>query len=131
MRDPRVLFLIAIVFAACAKEAGEPATGREIYVQRCAACHGLDGKGDGPLAAELRTPPTDLTTIARRHGRFDERAVAAAIDGRRVVAAHGPGEMPVWGAVFESELETEPHTARTGLLQTFAVVEYLRSIQER
>lgn len=124
-------WLLLGLAAGCAREAGEPATGRQIYVDRCASCHGLDGRGAGPIAAELRTPVPDLTTIAQREGRFDERAVAAAIDGRRRVAAHGPREMPVWGAVFESELETDPHTARTGLLQTFAVVEYLRSIQER
>jgi hypothetical protein len=90
----------------------------------------MDGKGEGPVAAALRAPPPDLTTIARRYGRFDERAVAAAIDGRRAVAAHGSREMPVWGAVFEAELEEEPYTSRTGLLQTFEIVEYLRSIQE-
>jgi hypothetical protein len=38
--------------------------------------------------------------------------------------------MPVWGAVFETELESEPRTARTGLLRTYELVAYLRSIQE-
>lgn len=117
--------------AACARELGPPSEGREVYLRHCASCHGVDGKGDGPVAAQLRTPPTDLTTIALRQGRFDDRAVAAAVDGRRSVAAHGPREMPVWGAVFEEELEREPNSARTGLLRTFELVEYLRSIQER
>ena len=117
--------------AACARELGPPPEGREVYLRHCASCHGVDGKGDGPVAAELRTPATDLTMIALRYGRFDERAVAAAIDGRRTVAAHGPREMPVWGAIFEEELEREPYSARTGLLRTFDLVEYLRSIQER
>jgi hypothetical protein len=90
----------------------------------------VDGKGNGPVAGSLRTPPSDLTTIALRQGGFDEQEVAAAIDGRRTVGAHGPREMPVWGAVFETELEREPQTARTGRLRTYELVAYLRTIQE-
>jgi mono/diheme cytochrome c family protein len=125
------LATLAFTYVSCAKEAGPPPQGEELYTRYCASCHGLDGKGDGPVAPELRTRPSDLTTISRRHGGFDMSEVAGAIDGRRAVAAHGPREMPVWGAIFETELETEPHTARTGLLRTFELVEYLRSIQER
>ena len=115
---------------ACARELGPTPEGHEVYLRYCASCHGVDGKGNGPVASSLRTPPSDLTTIDLRHGEFDEKVVAAAIDGRQEVAAHGPREMPVWGTAFETELESEPHTARTGLLRTFELVAYLRSIQE-
>lgn len=125
------LAVLAFACASCAKEAGPPHQGAEQYARYCASCHGASGTGDGPVASELRTPPSDLTTITRRHGDFDMSDVAAAIDGRRAVAAHGPREMPVWGAVFEAELDREPHTARTVLLRTFEIVEYLRSILER
>ncbi len=36
------------------------ARGREIYEQNCASCHGLAGRGDGPLAASLRPRPADF-----------------------------------------------------------------------
>jgi copper transport protein len=36
------------------------ARGREIYEQQCASCHGLTGRGDGPLAASLRPRPADF-----------------------------------------------------------------------
>jgi mono/diheme cytochrome c family protein len=36
--------------------------GRELFAQRCAGCHGADGRGRGPQAAGLRLAPTDLTT---------------------------------------------------------------------
>lgn len=35
--------------------------GGALYPQHCAACHGADGHGDGPLAAGLPVPPADLT----------------------------------------------------------------------
>ncbi|MFQ5898288.1 MAG: cytochrome c3 family protein [Candidatus Methylomirabilia bacterium] len=45
----------------------EPATeaelqgGREVYAKRCAACHGAEGKGDGPAGVALPIKPSDLT----------------------------------------------------------------------
>jgi mono/diheme cytochrome c family protein len=40
--------------------------GKRVYVNRCAVCHGLSGKGDGPLAAQLKTPVADLTQIQKK-----------------------------------------------------------------
>ena len=37
------------------------ARGAQLYPMECAACHGADGKGDGPEAASLGVPPADLT----------------------------------------------------------------------
>lgn len=37
------------------------AVGARAFAQNCAACHGPDGKGDGPLARGLPVPPADLT----------------------------------------------------------------------
>jgi mono/diheme cytochrome c family protein len=39
-----------------------PASGKEMYISYCAACHGTDGKGNGPAASALKIPPADLTT---------------------------------------------------------------------
>ena len=36
------------------------AAGADIYAERCAACHGRSGGGDGPDAARLPRPPADL-----------------------------------------------------------------------
>jgi hypothetical protein len=106
--------------------------GDLLYRRYCASCHGVHGKGDGPVAASLQRPPSDLTTLARRSGgRFDERYVMAVIDGDRLVAEHGPREMPVWGIVFDQELRDEPHTRYTVLLRARVLSEYLRSIQEK
>jgi mono/diheme cytochrome c family protein len=37
------------------------ALGKAMYHSACASCHGEDGKGDGPVAANLRNQPDDLT----------------------------------------------------------------------
>jgi copper transport protein len=36
------------------------ARGRELYEANCTQCHGLTGRGDGPLAATLPIPPADF-----------------------------------------------------------------------
>ena len=38
--------------------------GGELYSLDCAICHGLQGKGDGPIAAFIVNPPSDLTSPA-------------------------------------------------------------------
>ncbi len=47
--------------AATAK-GGDPVSGREIYVNTCIRCHGIDGKG--ALGIKLVPPPADLTSLA-------------------------------------------------------------------
>jgi mono/diheme cytochrome c family protein len=36
--------------------------GREFYLQRCADCHGKEGKGNGYLSKTLQKPPTNLAS---------------------------------------------------------------------
>jgi len=123
------LILAQAVTGGCARPA-EPG-GAVLYERFCASCHGPGGKGDGPVAAELKTRPSDLTTLAARSGgRFDEAAVMTVIDGRREVEAHGPRTMPVWGLAFERDLGDQLHTRYAALLRTRALADYLRSIQE-
>jgi hypothetical protein len=123
--------VVTLLLSGCSREQGTHPTGEVLYRLYCASCHGVTGRGDGPLAASLRKPPADLTTLARRAGgRFDEPDVIAVIDGKRLVAEHGPREMPVWGAVFDEELKDQPYTQYTGLLRAQVLADYLRSIQQ-
>jgi mono/diheme cytochrome c family protein len=122
--------VIGLLAAGCSSRYAEDPSGRDVYLRHCASCHGDLGKGDGPVAASLKKPPTDLTGIAQRAGgRFDERHVMQVIDGRALIAEHGPRNMPVWGAVFEEELEGEPYAGYTSLLRSRNLTDYLRSIQ--
>ena len=40
---------------------GDSVSGREIYVNTCIRCHGIDGKG--ALGIKLVPPPADLTSL--------------------------------------------------------------------
>lgn len=100
------------------------ARGRKLYVQYCASCHGMDAKGTGPVAASLKVAPTDLTTIAKRNGSFDRLKVENSINGEVSVAAHGTGEMPVWGAYFRKQ-----QGQGISVLNIYALMKYLEAVQ--
>ncbi len=80
------------------------ASGKEMYTQYCAPCHGVDGTGKGPAASAMKSQPTDLTQLARKHdGKYPANSVAAILKfGSGPNAAHGSAEMPVWGPLFQS-----------------------------
>jgi hypothetical protein len=72
--------------------------GQTEYLSKCAACHGADGKGAGPLSAAIKPKPTDLTTLAKRNnGVFAAGIIYKKIDGREARTSHGGTEMPIWG----------------------------------
>jgi mono/diheme cytochrome c family protein len=105
--------------------------GRDAFVRYCSACHGQEGRGDGPAAAVLQPPPADLTRIAqRRGGHFPVAEITAYIDGRRGVRAHGSQEMPIWGERFGEMLEGD--ALGEGVTQSYLrwLVEYLQAIQQ-
>src|SRR5581483_10542527 len=82
-------------------QAGRNGTGADLYFAYCSACHGRDGKGGGPVAKALKTPPPDLTLLARNNGgKFPRDQVELTVRGEGNRSAHGSREMPVWGPFF-------------------------------
>jgi mono/diheme cytochrome c family protein len=118
--------LLLMFGAATNARADDVAQGRQLYLEYCASCHGLTGEGDGPVAPALNTPPANLRRLSERFGNpLPEDQVARFIDGRAEVKAHGPRDMPVWGARFYAETHNESAVqARIAKL-----VAYLQSIQ--
>ena len=95
----------ATVASGCAMSSREaPPLGEscvELYRAHCASCHGIEGRGDGPVAALMNVSVPDLTRIAvRKGGSFPEEEIARIIDGLSPLAAHGTRNMPVWGYEF-------------------------------
>jgi mono/diheme cytochrome c family protein len=75
--------------------------GPELFRAHCAACHGEDAKGDGPMARALKTTVPDLTVLAKNHGgQFPTQSVRKVIAGEEILASHGSREMPIWGPSF-------------------------------
>jgi len=78
-------------------------SGNEMFNSYCAVCHGKDGKGNGPAASALKTPPSDLTQLAKKNGgEYPGAHVAAVLQGQASLPAHGSQDMPVWGPLFSS-----------------------------
>lgn len=70
---------------------------RDAFLRLCASCHGREGRGDGPVAGDLRVAPPDLALLAVRHGgTFPRDRVRDTLTGVRRVRGHGPPDMPVW-----------------------------------
>jgi hypothetical protein len=126
------VLLIAAGTAALAGAAPSPnvtvENGAELFRSYCASCHGTAAKGDGPLAANLRIAPADLSRLARRnHGKFDTDKVRQAIDGRGRKEIHGGSDMPVWGDAFKRAGEGYSEAKVKDRID--ALVEYLASLQ--
>ncbi len=106
-----------------------PASGKEMYTAYCASCHGADGKGSGPAASALKTPPSDLTAIQKANsGKFPSDHVFEVINGRASTPAHGSADMPVWGPIFrrlsgshEAEVQQRVNN----------LTDYIRSMQQK
>jgi mono/diheme cytochrome c family protein len=86
--------------------------GRELYLQRCADCHGREGKGNGYLSAQLKRDgqsiaPTNLTS----------QMVQANTDGElfwKITKGRSP--MPASGVRFSDE-------------ERWAIVSFLRTLK--
>jgi mono/diheme cytochrome c family protein len=114
---------------ALGEESVAAQAGHNLYEQHCMECHGIRGRGDGPLAEELKVAPADLTLIAKRRGGvFPEAELREIIDGRRRVRAHGPANMPIWGEVFAESAAGAQHEIEVRDRVNSLVV-YLQSIQ--
>lgn len=117
--------------ATAAESEKVASVGEEQFLRNCASCHGMTGKGDGYVGKLLKTPPADLSAIAKRNGgTFPSLKVAEMIDGRQPIGAHGSREMPVWGERFAETLPagTGHDSAVRGEVMLY--VRYLHSIQE-
>jgi len=119
--------LLASTMAAKKNPPLEP-SGRDIYMDRCSACHGEDGKGNGPAVGALRITPSDLTVLARKNnGSFPEERVKYIIGGWANLIAHGSREMPIWGDLF---LPKKPADQQIAGERFRSLVSYLISIQQ-
>jgi mono/diheme cytochrome c family protein len=107
----------------------QPNSGKQMFQDYCAACHGMDGKGTGPAVTFLKVPPPDLTTIAKRGNMTSVatpvREVLLFGTGR---TAHGTIDMPLWGPMFRS-LNNNPNNGMVEI-RIRNLADFVQSIQQ-
>ena len=131
--------LVLAVGEAAAQDSAYVEIGKLEYEANCAACHGPEGNGDGPVAEVLTTKPSDLTKISERHGgAFPRDLIFEVIDGRNIINPHGDRQMPIWGRRFSSRAQEQSAASMRDvdaqaivLGRMTALVEYLASIQQK
>ena len=104
-----------------------PASGKEMFTQYCAACHGRDGKGGGPAASALKLPPPDLTALAKHNdAKFPGAHVASTLQFGSNMPAHGTREMPIWGPLLQSLKRTDDAQVKQRIAN---LTDYIKSLQ--
>jgi len=102
-------------------------SGHDIFMDRCGACHGDDGKGNGPAVGALKVAPADLTLLAKRNeGTFPAERVRKMLSEWVDISAHGSREMPIWGDLFLPKSAADQEIANERFKK---LVAYLESIQ--
>jgi mono/diheme cytochrome c family protein len=141
------LMIAGLVAAfAGAAQAEDIDAGRSEFQSSCASCHGMDGKGKGPVSKQLKMPPSDLTLLAKNNnGVFPTSAIYETIYGSKAVSAHGTREMPIWGERFNPIVQLPhyvdpsywklagPEQSPEVVVQRriLAIVDYLSRIQQK
>jgi mono/diheme cytochrome c family protein len=103
--------------------------GPDLFRAHCAACHGPEGKGNGPVRVALKTKPADLTILAKGNGgKFPAQRVQKFISGDDPsLLSHGSREMPVWGPIFHQVEEDQDF----GNVRLQNLIKYLETIQQK
>lgn len=107
------------------------ASGEEMYISYCAACHGRTGKGDGPAVSALKKAPPDLTVLAKNNnGKFPGDQVAHTLRSGDI-AAHGSKDMPVWGTLFSQLHGRTTNSDAVIQLRVANLTKYIESLQAK
>lgn len=110
--------------------------GKREFEANCASCHGMDGKGRGPLVEFLRKSPPDLTQLTKANqGVFPMNRLYTTIEGENV-AAHGNRDMPVWGRDYrqkDAEYYMDAPYDAPGLVRAriMSLLEYIYRLQAK
>lgn len=124
--------ILPLALAACMEREEQP-SGAEDFATFCAACHGLDGTGNGPSAAGLDRKPADLTGLAVRNGgTFPGTRVMAKIWGY-TGGRDGASPMPAFGPLLQGDLV--PYDGGDGIatptpVRLVQIAEFVKALQK-
>lgn len=125
---------LALAWGAAQAQPAKVDLGKREYEARCASCHGVNGKGQGPLADMLRRSPPDLTLLARSNGGIlPMDRLYDSITGDTTLA-HGSRDMPVWGQVYRADAASYyydmPYNSESYVrARVLSLLEYINRLQ--
>ena len=117
--------LALLLLATAARADQRTCLGRDEYLRYCAACHGEEADGNGPVASALAPRPPPLSSLRKKFGNPLSTDLVVFLYGPFMPRAHGTSAMPVWGRALRDE--TGDDRAAVDLL--WKVVGYLDCIQ--
>lgn len=131
------LILTGVLLASSTTAYAVDDLAKKDFINYCAACHGAEAKGDGPLGSFLKKAPADLTMLSKQNaGHFPYQKVRMVIDGRPDkgnIRAHSSHDMPVWGDVFRdsSGAKNLPGGGNAlAKIRILNIVDFLASVQQ-
>lgn len=105
-------------------------SGKELYERFCASCHGVEGRGDGPVSSYINVEVPDLTLLSRRaRGSYPRERVVRIIDGRHIIGAHGSRTMPIWGEDFSRADPGDPDAEAATRIVIDRLADYVSQLQ--
>ena len=122
----RAAALLAFLSALRAEAADDLVLGRETFAGACAACHGAEARGDGPMAELISIPVPDEAGVS-----VETILTVHQIDGRSGLRGHG-GPMPLFGALFSGDTAAADAPDGTPVItsaRVLALTDWLASIQ--
>lgn len=104
-------FLVVFGITELAADPPPAYEGRRLYVSYCQLCHGVDGKGNGPLAKAMKITPADLTTTVRSRSDTILKKIISGTGDQTITgrARHNviSDAMPEWKEIFdEAQIES-------------------------
>lgn len=122
----KITLILILLLMSSALNAGDEADlklGKKVYIQSCAVCHGLSGKGDGVVAGNLAVKPRNFTD-----GKFKIRSTKSGQvpldEDLYKTISRGMGHdnaMPAWAS-----LKPEEKSALVAFIKTFSPKKFSR-----
>lgn len=110
----------------------DPASGKQMYLDYCAPCHGISGTGNGLAAPALKAQPANLTLLAKNNtGNYPADHVTNVLKFGTQTPVHGSKDMPVWGRLFASLSASSGTKRAESELRIQKLRDYIETLQTR
>ncbi len=86
-----IVMLFGVVLLSSIAAAEDSQLGETVFKQKCAGCHGADGKGNPKMSAMLKVTVTDLTTVG---GKTNAELTKFISEGKKPMPAFGKSLSP-------------------------------------